>query len=185
MISLNFNPFPLLETERLFLRNITEDDTREMFFLRSDAEVMKYIARPLHKNMEETVVFIKNIHESHEKQDLINWAIALKSDNILIGTIGYYRMQKEHDRAEVGYMLHPDFRKKGIMQEALTAIIEYGFTQMNLHSIEAVIDPRNKASETILVRNNFVKEAHFKENYFFDGAYLDSAHYSLLTTKKQ
>jgi ribosomal-protein-alanine N-acetyltransferase len=94
-------------------------------------------------------------------------------------------MQKEHDRAEVGYMLHPDFRKKGIMQEALTAIIEYGFTQMNLHSIEAVIDPRNKASETILVRNNFVKEAHFKENYFFDGAYLDSAHYSLLTTKKQ
>jgi len=181
MITLNVNPFPVLETERLILRNITEDDVHEMFVLRSSPEMMKYIARPLHKNEEETLVFIKNIHEGLAKLDFINWAIALKTDNKLIGTIGFYRMQNEHDRAEVGYMLHTDLQKKGIMQEALETVIKYGFTQMNLHSIEAVIDPRNKDSENILLRNNFIKEAHFKENYFFDGQYLDSAHYSLLT----
>jgi len=183
MITLNFNPFPVLETERLILRNITKEDVNEMFVLRSTPDIMKYIARPLHKNIEETDAFIKNIHANIESQDFINWAIALKSDNKLIGTIGFYRMQKEHDRAEVGYMLHTDFHKKGIMQEALTAVIKYGFQQMNLHSIEAVIDPRNKASENILTRNNFIKEAHFKENYFFEGDYLDSVHYSLLTKK--
>ena len=180
MITLNFNPFPVLETERLLLRNITAADVNEMFVLRSSPDMMKYIARPLQTTIEETHAFIKNIHDGIESLDFINWAVTLKTDNKLIGTIGFYRMQKEHDRAEVGYMLHPDFQKKGIMQEALTETIKYGFEQMNLHSIEAVIDPRNQSSENILLRNNFVKEAHFKENYLFEGAYLDSAHYSLL-----
>ena len=86
MISLNFNPFPLLETERLLLRKITVDDKHEMFALRSDKQIMQYIARPLMKTIEETVEFIKSINENIEKQEYINWGIALKSDNKLIGT---------------------------------------------------------------------------------------------------
>jgi ribosomal-protein-alanine N-acetyltransferase len=180
MISLNFNPFPMLETERLHLRKITEDDKHEMFALRSDKQIMQYIARPIMKTVEETVEFIKSINDSIEKQEYINWGIALKSNNTLIGTVGFYRMAKEHYRAEVGYMLHTKFHKQGIMQEVMPVVLNYGFKQMKLHSIEAVIDPRNKASENVLVKQGFVKEAHFKENFFFDGEFLDSVHYSLL-----
>ena len=91
-------------------------------------------------------------------------------------------MKKEDDRAEIGYMLHPKFHKQGIMQEAIIPVMKYGFTKMNLHSIEAVIDPRNKASENILKKNKFTKEAHFKENMLFNGEYLDSVHYSILVS---
>ncbi len=151
MISLNFNPFPVIETDRLHLRAITVDDKHEMFALRSDEEIMQYIARPLMKTVEETVEFIKSINENIEKQEYINWGIALKSDNKLIGTVGFYRMQKENYRAEVGYMLHTNFHKQGIIQELMPIVLDYGFKEMKLHSIEAVIDPRNRASENVLV----------------------------------
>ena len=180
MLNLNFNPFPLLETDRLCLRAITVDDKNEMFALRSDKHIMQYIARPLIKTVEETVEFIKSINENIEKQEYINWAIALKSDDKLIGTVGFYRVQKENYRAEVGYMLHTNYHKQGIMQEVMPVVLDYGFKRMKLHSIEAVIDPRNKPSEGVLIKQGFVKEAHFKENFFFDGEFLDSVHYSLL-----
>ena len=180
MLALNFNPFPVLETERLILRRINENDAADLFKLRSSPEIMKYIARPLIKSVDETTIFIKSINDGIDKQDLINWGITLKQDNKVIGTMGFYRMAKENFRAEVGYMLHTNFQKQGIMQEAIEAALSYAFVQMKAHSIGAVIDPRNKASENVLLRNNFVKEAHFKEDCFFNGEFLDSVHYSLL-----
>jgi ribosomal-protein-alanine N-acetyltransferase len=180
MLTVNFNPFPVLETERLCLRQITEVDKNEIFALRSDKDIMQYVPRPLMKTMDEAVEHIQMITENIEKQEFINWGMALKSTSKIIGVIGFYRMQKENYRAEVGYMLHTDFHKKGIMKEAIDVVIAYGFTQMKLHSIEAVIDPRNTASENVLIRNGFVKEAHFRENFFYEGEFLDSAHYCLL-----
>ena len=180
MLNFNFNPFPLLETERLYLRNVTESDKNEVLAIRSDKQMMQYIPRPLTKTIDEAVVFIKSITEGIEKNELIKWAIALKSDNKLIGMIGFYRMQKENHRSEVGYILHTNFQKQGIMQEALTCVINFGFNQLKLHTIEGVIDPRNTASENVLLRNGFVKEAHFRENFLHQGEFLDSVHYSLL-----
>ena len=179
MLNFNFNPFPLLETDRLFLRNVAESDKNEVLAIRSDKQMMQYIPRPLTKTIDEAVAFITSITEGVEKNELINWAIALKSDNKLIGMIGFYRAQKENHRSEIGYILHTNFQKQGIMQEALTCVINYGFTQMKLHTIEGVIDPRNTASENVLLRNGFVKEAHFRENFLHQGEFLDSVHYTL------
>ncbi len=80
----------------------------------------------------------------------------------------------------VGYELHPDFWNRGIMQESLVAIINYGFQDMKLHSIEAVINPDNAATIKLLERNHFVKEAHFKENFFHKNSFQDTVIYSLL-----
>ena len=66
------------------------------------------------------------------------------------------------------------------MQEAFNKVLEFGFNSMNLHSIEANVNPENKASIKLLERNNFIREAYFRENYFFDGKFLDTAIYSLL-----
>ena len=89
-------------------------------------------------------------------------------------------MQKEHYRSEIGYALNPLFQGKGIMQEAMQAIIQYGFEIMKLHSVEANVNPANEASMRLLEKNGFVKEAYFRENYYFDGKFLDSVIYSLL-----
>ncbi|MGK0366715.1 MAG: ribosomal-protein-alanine N-acetyltransferase [Saprospiraceae bacterium] len=89
-------------------------------------------------------------------------------------------MQAAHFRTEIGYILHPDYWRKGLMSEALQTIVGYAFTKTKLHSIEANVSVDNKASMALLEKNGFVKEAHFKENYYYDGNFLDSIIYSLV-----
>jgi ribosomal-protein-alanine N-acetyltransferase len=183
MLIINFSPFPNLETERLLLRRVNQQDAKEIFSLRSDAETMKYVPRPLAKTTEEALEHIALIDSKIETNEGINWAITLKGSPKLIGIIGHYRIKPEHFRAEIGYMLLPEFQGKGIVTEAITKVVEYGFNEMKLHSIEAIIDPDNTASAKVLEKNNFVKEAHLKENEFYDGKFLDTVIYSLLNKK--
>jgi len=105
---------------------------------------------------------------------------SLRENAEFFGTIGYHTITKAHYRAEIGYMLHPSHHRKGYAHEGIKAVLEYGFQKMNLHSVEANVNPNNQASISLLEKNNFVKEAHFKENYFYNGQFLDSAIYSLL-----
>ncbi|WP_433810452.1 GNAT family N-acetyltransferase [Flavobacterium johnsoniae] len=180
MLEFNFNPFPVIETERLLLRRITNDDVNEVFELRSNPETMKFIPRPLVKDNEDALLHIAMIEEKIETNIGINWAITLKDNPKLLGIIGYYRMQPENYRAEIGYMLSPDFHGKGIIPEAVNALLKYGFENLKLHSIEAVIDPENYASEKVLQKCGFVKEAHLRESEFWEGKFLDKVIYSLL-----
>lgn len=180
MLSINFSPFPNLETERLFLRRVDVKDVNEIIALRSNPETMKYIPRPLVKTTEDALEHIAMMDAKIENNEGINWAITQKSNPKLIGVIGHYRIKPEHYRAEIGYMLLPEFSGKGIISEAVKEVVKYGFKGMQLHSIEAVIDPENNASAKVLEKNGFVKEAHLKENEFFEGRFLDSVIYSLL-----
>lgn len=180
MLDFNFTPFPVIETERLLLRRITNDDANEVFELRSNPETMKYIPRPLVKNNEDALEHIAMIEEKIATNVGINWGISLKDNSKLLGIIGFYRIQPENYRAEIGYMLSPDFHGKGIIPEAVNKLIRYGFDDLKLHSIEAVIDPENFASEKVLEKCGFVKEAHLKEAEFWEGKFLDKVIYSLL-----
>ncbi|OXE99145.1 ribosomal-protein-alanine N-acetyltransferase [Flavobacterium araucananum] len=183
MPEFNFTPFPVIETERLLLRRVTIDDANDIFILRSNPETMKFIPRPLLKSAEDALVLIAEIESKINTNVGINWAITLKDNPKLLGIIGYYRMQPENYRAEIGYILLPEFHGKGIIPEAVNRLITYGFEDLKLHSIEAVIDPENYASEKVLQKCGFVKEAHFKESEFYDGRFLDKVIYSLLEPK--
>lgn len=183
MSQFSFLPFKNLSSNRLLLRQITPADVNEMFALRSNPDVMKYVARPLCNNLDEAMALINIIEQKLETNEGINWAMTLKGSNTLIGFIGHYRIKWEHFRSEIGYMLSPEFQGKGIVSEAVKLIVDYGFKEMKMHSLEAVIDPANTASARVLEKNDFIKEAHFKENEFFEGKFIDSVIYSLL--KKQ
>ena len=180
MLTVNFHPFKNLETERLLLREITVDDADEIFSLRGNPETMKYIPRPLAKTKEDALEHIVMISEKIKENTGINWAITLKGNPKLIGIIGHYRIQTENYRSEIGYMLLPEFHGKSIATEAIKVVTAYGFDDMQLHSIEAVIDPENAASEKVLIKNGYVKEAHILENEYYDGKFLDTVIYSLL-----
>jgi ribosomal-protein-alanine N-acetyltransferase len=183
MLVLNFHPFPNLESERLLLRSIDKQDVQEIFEMRSDAENMKYIPRPLLKNKEEAFKHLAMIDAGIEKNEAINWAITIKGSKKLLGIIGFYRTKHEHFRSEIGYMLLPEIHGKGIASEAVKIVVDFGFNEMKLHSIEAVIDPKNGASERVLQKNGFIKEAHLKENEYYNGEFIDSVIYSRLNTK--
>lgn len=181
MLNPDFSPFPEIKTARLLLRRMTIDDAAEILNLRSSEEVMQYIDRERAVTIKDAEIFLGRINASVDSNNGILWGITLKDDpEKLIGNIGFWRLIKEHYRAEVGYMLNPAFWKKGIMKEALQEVINFGFNSMNLHSIEANINPGNAASAALLESTGFIKEAYFKEDFFFNGAFHDTIIYSRL-----
>ncbi|RYY67996.1 MAG: N-acetyltransferase [Chitinophagaceae bacterium] len=184
MLQIELTPFPILYSERLLFRKICAADTAQVFKLRSDPVAMKYLDKAPLKDQEEALALINRILDDLTTNNGITWALALKEDpECLIGTIGFWKIMKEHHRAEVGYMLLPEYFNKGYMTEALNTVNAHAFNEMKLHSIEANINPDNAASAAILKKAGFVQEAYFKENFYFDGVFQDSAIYSLLANQ--
>jgi len=180
MLLLNFHPFPFLSTERLNLRRISDEDDEEIFFLRSDKEMLQFLDRDPAQSIDEARQWIRTINEGIDGNQYIAWAIALKNDPRLIGTITFWNIKKEHYRAEIGYALHRLFQGQGLMQEAMRVVLDHGFTEMNLHSVEANVNPNNTRSIQLLERNGFVREAYHREDYYYNGHFLDSAIYSII-----
>lgn len=180
MLTIDLSSFPVLRTERLVLRELVAQDAPALFRMRSDERVMRHIPRQLAGTVIEAEELIATIAQGRSENNGITWGIVLKNTDDLIGTIGYYRLQKEHFRGEVGYMLHPDHWGRGYAGEALDAVVAHGFHVLGFHSIEAVTDPGNQASNRLLERQGFVQEAHFRENCFWNGKFLDSLVWSRL-----
>lgn len=180
MLSLNNTPFPLLRTQRLVLRPLDLPDVPEIFFLRSNEQVLHYICREKMASVAEAEEWIMRHKEAIAQNESVSWAICLASDPTLIGHIGFWRVVKEHHRAEIGYFLHPDHWGQGVISEALTAVLDFGFRQLQLHTVEANIHPANKASERLLLKQGFVQEGYLRQNYFFRGEFSDTALFSLL-----
>lgn len=181
MLETNFSPFPELLTARLLLRKVQRTDAAEVLILRSNPIVLKYIGKEPMQSLEEATAFIDRINTDIERGDGITWAIALQEKpQVLVGTIGFWRMDKPAYRAEIGYLIHPDLWGKGLIKEAIHTVLDYGFERMGLHSIEARISPENNASAAVLKANGFVKEGHLKESFCFRGKFEDTIIYSRL-----
>lgn len=181
MLQPNFTPFPELTTERLLLRKITMEDAPEIFFLRSDPTVLQFLSKEPITTGKEAEDFITRITNDIVNNDAIMWGISLKNHpDMIIGNICFWRFVKEHYRAEIGYTLHPEYWRKGIMKETIGKVLDYGFTTMGLHSAEARINPDNRASAAVLESNGFVKEGYFKEDFFHKGKFENTAVYSCL-----
>ncbi len=181
MIQTDFIPFPELKTERLLLRKLEPEDANEIFFLRSDENVLRFIGKEPVVAINEAEEFIIRINKSLFENEAIMWGITLKENiAMVIGTICFWNLKKEHYRAELGYALHPGFWRKGFMKEAIEIVIDYGFSKMQLHSIEALINPDNIASASVLESTGFLKEGYIKENFYFRGNFQDTVIYSRL-----
>lgn len=169
----NIDTSPVLETERLKLRKVTLDDAQEVFFLRSDKEVGKYIARAPQQIIKEAEDFILARQKDIEVCKIAYWAITIKGNDTLVGSICLWNFTNNNTVAEVGYDLSPDFQKKGIMNEALGLVLNFGFDKLKLLQIEAFTQKKNKSSVALLVKNKFTQhpsriDEGFPENIIFE-----------------
>lgn len=180
MLTINFQPFPILESERLVFRRLKDSDAPEVFKIRSNPERMKYIPRPILQNEEEALAMIQMMNAKIDENTDINWGVCLKNSDKIIGFMGFYRVQPDSYRTEIGYMILPEYDGKGYVSEAVTTMLNYAFNTVGFHSVEAVIDPNNFGSARVLEKNGFRKEAHFIENFFWNNEFIDSVHYGLL-----
>ena len=177
-----FDRFPIIESKNLILESFDIQDSEELFKMRSDYRVMKYLDRDNHKTVEESKAMIRMILQSYEDKAGINWIIRKKASSEVVGYIGYWNLIREHVRAEIGYALKPEHWGKGYMSEALLKVLEYGFNEFKLHSVLGNVNPGNKRSIDLLKKFGFRKEAHFREDFLFNGKYMDSEIYCLLET---
>jgi [ribosomal protein S5]-alanine N-acetyltransferase len=154
----SFSPFPVLTTPRLTLRQLWGTDDIEVFFLRSDPVVMQFLDTPIAASIDDARMYIQNINNGIALGNWILWSIQLIDDPKMIGSICLWNFSVDKSIAEIGYVLHPNWQRQGLMQEAITGVLDYGFNILHLIKIIAHLHPGNKRSIDLLERNNFFYE---------------------------
>ncbi|OUL22209.1 GNAT family N-acetyltransferase [Nostoc sp. RF31YmG] len=177
-INAAFQNFPQLITENLILRETTINDAPEVFQIFADDEVTKYHDVETAISVKQAQFLIQRRAERFKNQEAIRWGIARKEDNAIVGSCGY--SIRNRFQAEIGYELAREHWRKGFMTEALSAIIQWGFDQLDLNRIEALVMLDNTASMQLLKKLQFVEEGVLREYGFWKGRFHDLKIFSLL-----
>jgi len=178
-----WDEFPVLESSRLSMREILISDKQKLFELWGNPLVNQYTDFPGLDDPEVVSKFIEMAQERFMTKNGIRWALLLKDEGLLIGTMGYNRwVTRFGNIAVLGYDLDPDYWRKGYSFEAGQIVVDYGFNLMKVHRIEADIDPQNIASKKLLLKLGFQLEGTHRERFFFGGKFQTSAMYSRLST---
>ncbi|MCO0600744.1 GNAT family N-acetyltransferase [Peribacillus butanolivorans] len=176
--------FPILETERLILREITKEDAEGIFACFSNENVTRYYGQETLESIEEAEKFVDFFSNNYNEKRGIRWGIEKKETKGIIGTIGFNAWLPKHKRAEIGYEIHPEQWGKGYASEAVSRVLTYGFNVMNLTRIGAVVFLNNEASNKLLTNIGFQKEGVLKKYMYQNGVAHDTYVYSLLKNNK-
>ncbi len=169
MVNRNFTPFPILTTERLTLRQLSIDDQQNIFALRSDGEINKYLDRAPSKTIEDAINFINKVNDNIQKNNSIYWVIILTKRKTFVGTICLFDFSNGKNKCEIGYELSTNFQGQGIMKEATEKVINYAFQTIRLQKIEAFTHNGNRNSIKLLNKLDFIKSVEDdKENPGFN-----------------
>lgn len=176
-----FANLPELETQRLLLRKMRLDDAEAMFAYASDPEVTRYVLWDTHRSIEDSESFLGFATEGYERGDFGGWGVVLKDSGAFVGTCGMdVGCAPEDARAELGYVLSREHWGKGLMPEAVRAVIAFGFGRMGLNRLEARCIAENTASARVMEKAGMTYEGTLREREFIKGAYRDMKFYSIL-----
>lgn len=177
---MHWERLPTIDASRVSLRWISRADTDAFFAIYSHPEVMRYWSTPPLADREAAANLIKKIQEDWKRRAILKWGIALRTNNQLIGSLTLFNLDFNHRRAEVGYALGREYWGQGYMNEALMALLKHAFEVLELHRIEADVDPRNAASIKTLERLGFQREGYLRERWQINGEVQDAFYYGLL-----
>ncbi len=173
--------FPRLETERLVLRQMTLDDAESVLSYFADEEVTRYIDVPSMTDLEQAEKVIMYGISLFERREGIRWGIARPGDERLIGTCGFDNVTKVRgSRGEVKYDLSRPCWGRGLMAEALAEVVRFGFEEMELNRIEALVVKDGDRSQRLLRRLGFQEEGTLRGYSYWKGRYWDEVSFSLL-----
>lgn len=171
-----------METKRLFLREQTRE-LLEYVINQPVADQMVFFGTETTEQLTFELSKAKPKLKPNVIRNWIKWDLIDKQTNQVIGSCGFHNWIPEHERAEIGYLLHENYRKKGFMSEALSAVIKHGFHTMKLNRIEAFISPENMPSLNVVNTLGFTKEGILRQHYKTPEKIHDSAVFSLLKSE--
>lgn len=157
-----------LETERLLLKNINESHVDDILRIRSNEVINRFVIRNSPKNNYDALQFILTIKERTKNNQTFYWGISLKDQPDLIGTICLWNFSEDRKKAEVGYELLPEYHRKGIMSEALKAVLDVGFNELHLDEIVAITNTFNENSKGLLLKHHFILQEEKQDEGFPD-----------------
>ncbi len=171
---------PTLATGRLRLRPLTEADTDAIFALYSDPLVTRYLSRRPMSTPADGQAAIERAAQEFAAGTALRVGLVRPEDDQVIGTGNLLHFDWPCRRAEVGYALARPFWGQGLASEATAALVEYGFETLDLHRLEAELDPRNDASVRVLERQGFIREGLLRERWIVGDEVSDSLLMGLL-----
>jgi RimJ/RimL family protein N-acetyltransferase len=173
-----------LETERLSLRPLTEDDVEALHAIQSREDATRYLYWGPRNEDEVREALVKHMSDgilSGEGAALL--AIVLAATDELIGTLAFFWRSEEHRSGEIGFLLHPDHQGQGYATEASELFLGLAFDEIGLHRVTGSLDARNVASARVLERLGMRQEAHLVENEWVKGEWTSELIYAILESE--
>jgi [ribosomal protein S5]-alanine N-acetyltransferase len=172
--------FPIFETERLRLRELKKEDAQGIFACFSNDKVIQYYGQEKLETLQHAEQFVDVFSNNFIEKRGIRWGIERKEELGIIGTIGFHTWSPKHKRAEIGYEIHPDYWGRGYMSEAALRVLSYGFDEMDLTRVGAIVFLENEASSHLLMKTGFQQEGILRKYMVQNGIAHDTYVYSLL-----
>lgn len=171
---------PAIQTDRLLLRKLTLHDAEAVFAYSRDPEVARHVLWDAHRTIGESRAYIRYMLRRYRMTEPASWGIELKESGFIIGTIGFMWIQDDNRAAEVGYSLSRNYWGRGIMTEALGAVLDYSFNTLNLNRVEAIHELANPASGAVMRKCGMLHEGTLREKLMNKGRYVDVELYAAL-----
>lgn len=178
--SINLTEIPAFETERLLLRKLSLCDADDIFEYAHVPEVTEYVIWNPHNTKQDSIDFVKFTEDQFRQNQEIAWGIELKAEKKIIGTIGLLKWHNLHRCGETGYCISKNYWGKGIVTEALKAVIDFSFRTLNLNRVEAHCEEENIGSWKVMQKAGMTFEGILREKVCIKGKFRSMKVYSIL-----
>jgi ribosomal-protein-alanine N-acetyltransferase len=175
-----FRDLPTLQTSRLTLRRMRPTDAEAMHAYASDAEVARHMLWEPHESFRDSENFLRFVQERYARGDPAGWGLEERETGRFIGTCGMQAWRPEHSRAELGYVLAREHWGRGLMTEAVAAVVGFGFDRIGFNRLEARCLDGNAASARVLEKVGMIREGTSRSSHFVGGAFRNLHHYAML-----
>ncbi len=175
-----FGDLPALRTQRLILRQASEQDVDDLFESASDPEVARYTSWEPHASPEVSRAVIGRWLQRYREGQVAPWAMEVAAEGKFIGTCGFLSWSISQARAEIGYAISRHSWNQGLVTEAVWEVLRFGFEAMRLNRIQATCEPGNTASARVLEKVGMSYEGTLCEYAYDKGAFHDLRMYAVL-----
>lgn len=172
----------IIETQRLILRQFKEEDAEDMFNnWASDAKVTRYLSWPTHSDIEVSKKVLKMWIDEYSSQENYNWAIEIKENGSVVGSIGLMNIDNNIENCEIGYCISKTLWNKGIITEAFSAVINFAFKEVGFERITGRHHVDNAASGRVMEKCGLKYEGTLRKIHKINtGSIVDCKYYSIL-----
>lgn len=171
---------PVLTGPRVVLRQMTPSDAPAVQAVFSDRETLRYTNITPHESLEDALAYVEKQRVGFRDRNYFCWGVARRTDDRIMGIVVLFHLDLKHERAELGYALGRDYHNQGFGTEALRLLLRFAFEQLNVHRLEADVDPRNGPSIRLIEKQGFQREGLLKERFLIQGERQDALLLGLL-----